>query len=347
MTTRQRETDYRRLQKELSAGKIRGAYIFAGSEDFLMDEAVEAICTRLLSAEHRAAGFCRISGQEHSLEQVMDMAGTVSLFGNSRLVAVHDAPYFAKGQTQNDGTLARLRELCASVQPGSVVVFYVQQLTKLPKGYQELTSSGSVYHFQSLRQSELYEWLQARLAVSGKTAGREALVLLLERVGRDLRRLSSELDKLITYLGSERELDEKSVLLATTRSLQGDIFALTDSVVFGRTAKALAQLHSLLAAGEPPLRILAMLVRQFRLLGESRELLDRGCPTDELSARLGLHPYAAEVLVRQAQKAEEPRLSLAVDLLLQADLDIKRGRVDQKLVLETLVVALGQTQKTA
>jgi len=52
-------------------------------------------------------------------------------------------------------------------------------------------------------------------------------------------------------------------------------------------------------------------------------------------------------LVRQAQKAEEPRLSLAVDLLLQADLDIKRGRVDQKLVLETLVVALGQTQKTA
>jgi DNA polymerase-3 subunit delta len=344
---RQNETDYLRLQKELSAGKIRGSYIFTGSEDFLMDEAVDAICARLLPAEQRAAGFCRAGGREHTLEQVLDLAGTVSLFADSRLVVVPDAHYFSKEQAGNDAGMDRLLAADAEGRPGSTLVFYVPELPKNTKYLKRLASAGAVYHFPPLKQRELFDWLQRKFAVNGKAAGREALTLLVERVGRDLRRLASETDKLCTYLGNEQELDVKSVLMATARSLQGDIFALTDAVIFGRTDKALTQLQDLLASGEPPLRILAMLVRQFRLLGESLELLDRGCLPGELAARLSLHPYAAEVLARQAQQTEQSWIMTCVDLLLQADLDIKRGRVNQTLVLETLVVALGKTKKSA
>lgn len=342
-----RETDYLRLQQELSAGKIRGSYIFAGSEDFLMEEAAEAVCKCLLPAEQRAAGFCRADGREHTLEQVLDLAGTVSLFTSTRLVVVPDAPYFSTGQSLNNGGLDRLLKGDASEKPDSVIIFFVPEIAKNIKSYNRFVSAGTVYHFQPLKRGELFNWLRTRLSANGKVARQETLTLLVERVGRDLRRLASELDKLITYLGNERALDEQSILMASARTLQGDIFAMTDAVVFGRTAKALVQLQDLLASGEPPLRILAMLVRQFRLLGESRELLDRGCPPGELAARLSLHPYAAEVLARQAQQAEQPWLNRCVDLLLQADLDIKRGRANQKLVLETLIIALGKTQKSA
>lgn len=340
------ETDYLRLQKELLAGKIRGSYLFTGEEDFLMDEAVEAVCSHLLPAEQRAAGFSRVDGREHSLEQVLDLAETDSLFADSRLVVVPDAPYFsAKGQELSDACLDRLLA-GAGGRPGSTIVFYVPDLPK-NKNQKKLAAAGAVYHFRPFRQKELYDWLQGRIAANGKSAGQKALTLLVERVGRDLRRLASEIDKLCTYLGHEPVLDEECVLTATARSLQGDIFALIDTVISGRTAKALTQLHSLLSSGEPPLRILAMLVRQFRLLGESQELLRRGCPASELAVRLSLHPYAAEVLARQAQNTEQSWLGTCVDLLLQADLDIKRGRANQKLVLETLVIALGQTQKSA
>jgi DNA polymerase-3 subunit delta len=231
-------------------------------------------------------------------------------------------------------------------RPGSTIVFYVPDLPN-NKNRKKLAAAGAIYNFQPFRQRELYDWLQRRISANGKSASQKALTLLVERVGRDLRRLASELDKLVTYLGSERELDEKSVLIATSRTLQGDIFALIDTVISGRTAKALTQMQDLLSGGEPPLRILAMLVRQFRLLGESQELLGRGCPPGELAARLGIHPYAAEVLARQAQRTEQSWLGTCVDLLLQADLDIKRGRANQRLVLETLVIALGQAQKSA
>jgi len=344
---RQSEADYLRLQKELSAEKIRGSYLFAGSEDFLMDEAVDLICDRLLPADQRASGLFRTDGREHTLEQVLDLAGTVSLFASSRVVVVPEAPYFSGEQALKDTSMERLLQPDTADKPDSVVVFFAQGVAKNNRNYKRLASAGAVYHFQPLKPAELFNWLRTRLSANGKAARQETLTLLVERVGRDLRRLASELDKLVAYLGNERELDEKSVLMATSRSLQGDIFAMTDAVIFGRTAKALTQLQDLLSSGEPPLRILAMLVRQFRLLGESLELMDAGCAPSELAARLSLHPYAAEVLARQVRQTEHSWLATCVDLLLQADLDIKRGRANQKLVLETLVIALGKTQKSA
>ncbi|MDW7650128.1 MAG: DNA polymerase III subunit delta, partial [Bacillota bacterium] len=170
----------------------------------------------------------------------------------------------------------------------------------------------------------------------------DVMTIFVERVGHDLRRLDTELEKIITYLGDRDELDEKSVQLATSRSIHGDIFALIEAVVYGRASKALTLLKDLLAAGEPPLRILAMLVRQFRLLGEACEQMRRGCSRDELASRLGIHPYAARKLADQVNKTDEDKLYRAVELLLQADLDIKRGRIDHVLALETLVVALGE-----
>lgn len=337
-----RENDYQRIKKELRSGKVRGAYVFTGSEDYLMDEAVGEIRAKLLPSDVHGADFSRISGSDYPLEHVLDMVGTVSLFGNSRVVVVTDAPYFGKDHKCSEEALARLLGLCSSCQDEHTVIFYAPEFVKTKKAHRELAALGSVYSFEPLKGAELNAWLRERLAKRGKTAGAQALSLLVSRVGRDLRRLAAELDKLVAYLGGQRELDEKSVLMATARSLQGDIFALTEAVVFGRTARALAQLRDLLASGEPPLRILAMLVRQFRLLGESHDLLERGCPADELALRLGIHPYAAEKLVRQAEKADEATLLRAVDLLLQADLDIKHGRVDQVLALEALVVALGQ-----
>ncbi|EEG78062.1 DNA polymerase III subunit delta [Dethiobacter alkaliphilus] len=337
-----KEPDYLRLKRELEAGTLHPVYIFTGSEDFLMQDAVAAVYGLMEAKAAVSTDYSRIEGPQYALGDVLDMVDTVSLFGDSRMVTVADAPYFAKGAGSKED-LAKLQAYLARRDAASCVVFCARDFMKTTKAAKELAASGGVFVFEPLKGAALADWLRKRVASVGKTASSHTLNLLVERVGRDLRRLANEVDKLATYLGDDRqELDESTVMLATSRSIQGDIFALTDAVVYGRAPKALFLLKDLLGAGEPPLRILAMLVRQFRLLGSAHELLNNGCRADELSARLGIHPYAAEKLVAQAYKASDAQLGRAVELLLQTDLDIKRGKIDQVLALETLVVALGE-----
>ncbi len=342
MTTRGQENDYLRCKKEVQARQLRNVYIFSGSEDVLMDEATNEIYQNMLPYDEESINLSRIDGRQYSLTQVLDMVETISLFGGVRFITVTDAPYFGReGDTDKDA-LERLLALHNSKEVESCVIFYVTDFLKTKKAHKELAAAGVLYKFDPLKGGEINAWLRERLKQAGKTASSDVLALLVNRVGKDLRSLSTELDKLVTYLGPQHELDEQSIMQATARSLQGDIFALTDAVASGRTAKALNLLKELLGSGEPALRVLAMLVRQFRLLGETMELLCRGCAPKDLAVRLNIHPYAAQKLVAQAQKMNEDKLDRAVELLLQTDLDIKRGRIDQKLALETLVVALGE-----
>jgi len=341
MKRRDRENDYRRLQEELTAGRVRAVYIFYGDEDFFMEESAAVIRARIFPDGADKAVVNSIRAKEIPLAQVLDMAETVSLFGGARLVIVSDAPYFAKAE-KDDDAFRRLLAISASDYVDACVIFYCTEFSLNLKISKELTATGVVFRFEDLKPLALESWLRQRLAAHGKTADGQALSLLIQRVGRDMRRLANEADKLAVYLGHRKELDETAVMEATARSLQGDIFALTDSVVSGRSARALVLLRDLLGAGEPPLRILAMLVRQFRMLGDCRELLQGGCAPDELAAHLGVPPFVANKLAVQARKTDDAALTRAVDLLLQADQDIKRGRVDQSLVMEALVVALGQ-----
>lgn len=343
MNSYAKESDFLRLKREAEAKTFRAAYIFSGSEDFLMEEAVETVRQQMQS-RHGSVDVSRVDGESCRLGNVLDMVDTVSLFGESRFVVVTDAPYFAKG-AQNKEELDRLLAYHGRQDSGACLVICARDFVRTTKAAKELAAAGAVFAFEPLKQAALYAWVRERVAAAGLRADRAVIELLIERVGRDLRRLSNELEKLVTYLGNTKELDENSVMLATSRSIQGDIFALTDAVVFGRSQRALFLLKDLLAAGEPPLRILAMLVRQFRLLGQAHALMQNGCRPDELASRLGIHPYAAEKLGGQAAHTDDTKLYRAVELLLQADLDIKRGKIDQVLALETLMVALGE--KTA
>lgn len=340
MNSFNKELDFTRLKREKAKGLVRAAYIFSGSEDFLMEEAVQLV-RQLMEGKNGIVDVTRVDGSACSLSHVLDMVDTVSLFGKGRFVVVSDAPYFAKGSGDKDD-LDRFLTYHVRQDTGSCLVICARDFVKTTKAAKVLAADGALYLYEPLKTAALYGWVRERVAATGKTVDKPTLDLLIERVGRDLRRLDSELEKLSTYLGNKKELDENSVMLATSRSIQGDIFALTDAAVLGRTPKALFLLKDLLSSGEPPLRILAMLVRQFRMLGQAHELLKNGCRADDLSSQLGIHPYAAEKLASQAKHANDALLCRAVDLLLQADLDIKRGKIDQVLALETLLVALGE-----
>jgi len=332
---KQQEPDYLRLQRELQVGKIRPVYLFYPEEDYLAEQAAAELVKKFFPHAEAKAASAVVDGREHALTEVVAMTDTVSLFGGSRLLLVKNAPYFAKGQRLTKELLQRLlvknHEAC--------LVFFAPEISFTAKVVKELNARGAVFRFEPLKGYALQNWVKQQLAAQGKNISGENLTFFVERIGGDLRNAANEIAKLAAFLGEKKEVTKENIMAVCTRTIQADIFALVDAVVYGRTKEALFFLRDLLAAGEPALLILAMLIRQFRLLGEAKELLAAG--ENDLAGALKIHPYAAKKVSAQAAKTSMSYLKRAVELLAQCELDIKRGRIEPVLALETLIVALG------
>jgi DNA polymerase-3 subunit delta len=110
----------------------------------------------------------------------------------------------------------------------------------------------------------------------------------------------------------------------------------------GRTAAQ--TLHRLLDAGEHPLGLLAMIVRQFRLLIQVKELKTEGANPQTIAKELGIHPFPARKLHNQAAYFTAAQLEAVYRHLLETDVGIKSGEIEAEVALDLLVAGLAATE---
>jgi DNA polymerase-3 subunit delta len=96
----------------------------------------------------------------------------------------------------------------------------------------------------------------------------------------------------------------------------------------------------MLQAGEAHLKILSMIVRQFRLIWRAQDLVSRGVGKEELGRRLKLHHFYLESILEQTANFNEDNLREGFRRFLQTDLAMKTTTLSKELLLEKMVVDL-------
>ena len=84
-------------------------------------------------------------------------------------------------------------------------------------------------------------------------------------------------------------------------------------------------LEALLATGEPSLRIVYMIRRQFRLLARARSLFEGGASSSEVASEIKVPPFVAKKLEEQARRMDEGDLERALTLVLDLEAGLKGG----------------------
>ena len=144
-------------------------------------------------------------------------------------------------------------------------------------------------------------------------------------------------DKLVAYAGG-RPIDERDIEMLVSDEQVADMFGFVDAIGARDGAAALRILRGVLGRGEQPLIVLTMIARQTRLLIQAKEN-DRLSPAD-LAQALGLHPFVAEKLSRQARNFNIAQLERAHIAVMETDLAIKTGRMEDVVALDVLVAEL-------
>ena len=317
------------------------------------------------------------------ISRVVEALNTVGLFGGEKLVwwknteLLGDTPV-----TRTESVKEALAELGDQLKRGlpDGVTLLISAIgcDKRRTLYKTLEKLSEIQIFDALEEGkgqseeEVVEVIQTRLRGERKTMTPAALEAFRGLVAADLREIANELTKVSLYVGKRAEIADLDVRAVCSASRQAVIWELTDALGTRNLPRAIAALENLLGSGEQPIGVVMMLAAQFRLMLLAKDLMTRklitvsdppggGFPFVKSFERLseedtahfprtkdGALPnawrlYRCALAVRNFSSVE---LERAMELLLEANLQLVSTQLDERLVLEEALVKIAGGRAT-
>lgn len=222
--------------------------------------------------------------------------------------------------------------------------------TKLAKAFAErLAKEPFSQRFDALTGIKLQEWIESEVTRRGGTIEKNVAPFLANYGSDDLWFVSTVIDQLIAYAienGKPRPITTSDVRLFVPEAVSDEIFPLVDAIVAGRGQTVFAEIHEQYRKGEDVQYLFAMVLRQFRILLELRDMLEREdmMTSDVAAKRTGIHPFVVKKswpLVKQFTVAE---LRQIYHEFLVLDEQIKTTGMDDQVLFDVLVGRVVQTR---
>jgi DNA polymerase III subunit delta len=195
--------------------------------------------------------------------------------------------------------------------------------------------------FMLPRLKDMTGWIINETKSQGGQIEPRAAEMLKDRVGVDTRQAGMEIAKLLAYINWARQIKVEDVEAVCVVTSEQSVFDFVDALSNGNGKSAQHLLHRLLES-EDPFSLWGMVVRQFRLLIQAREILDGRGNKDDVARALGVHPFVAEKTTGQAGRFSMESLESIYRKLLRVDEGVKTGQVTLDLALDTLVIELAR-----
>ena len=124
----------------------------------------------------------------------------------------------------------------------------------------------------------------------------------------------------------------------TIKSVEEEIFALTDAVIAKNTKLSLNLLQEFLNKDYEEIQIIMLLASQFRFLFQVKRLLNKGKSESEIAKILEANPYRIKFTIKKLYAYTEDMLLDYIQKLAKMDHDIKLGLMNKKLALDLFII---------
>ena len=294
--------------------------------------------------DNDASSLSVLDGQTTTLKEVGEKINTGSLFVKKRMVIITNI--FKNKKTKIFVELTDyLKKFSASED--SIIIFHDEELGGRDKAlkvdakklFAFLSKQKYVQEFQTLSNLQLLSFIKKEAALYDKEVGAGAANLLINFTSGDLWVIASEVKKLSFY-AQYKIISESDVKELCSSSVNEDIFALTDALSARNKPLALRLLEEQYAAGLGDEYLIAMLIRQFKILLQIRSAIDSNLSPTETANKLKLHPYVIKKGLLQAKNFSADSLKNCLNQLIKLDFSNKNGLSQIKTELMLLISSL-------
>lgn len=318
-----------KLLQDIKNQEYSQVYLLYGEEAYLRKQYRDKMKEALVE-EGDTMNHHYYEGKDTRIEEVIDMAETLPFFASRRVIIVENSGWFQKGGD-------RMAEYLSDLPQTTYLVFVEAQIDKRSKIYKAVNKLGRVAEFAHQDEQTLKRWILGMLKKEGKNITAANLQFLLERTGTEMANIKTEMEKLLCYTLNKSEITREDIEEICTKRVQNQIFEMINAIADRNQKRALDLYYDLLTLKEPPMRILALIGRQFNLLLQVKELRKKGYSPQVIGEKTGLHGFVVGKYAKQAERFKTRELREALEACVEADEGVKTGKMNDVMSVEILI----------
>ena len=342
MAKKQPQTNaFQELKSALKEKNLDRLYFFHGEETFLLNHYLVQMKKQLLDPLTESFNYHRLNNETFDIRDFADAVENLPMMAESTFVQVDDIDLFKMNESDRN----KMVDILSDIPDYCTVVFtYITASWKPDKRLKKLwdaVDAGSVVEFAKQDQRDLVAWVTRHFAARKKRITSDLCVYLIDITGGTMTALSSEIDKICSYSGSD-EIRRSDIDAVTEPVLDAVVFQMTDLLSAGRYDQALMKLQQLLKMQQEPLAILGAVGANFRKIAAGRTLLDHGKTASDLQKLCGIPDYPARKTMDAARRFKQEFCAKAAEVILETDYQMKTSFDDPERLLELLILQLAQ-----
>lgn len=315
------------------------ALLIYGDQSLLVEEELKKVLARIGREVDPEFNLDFFRAGEEGLEEALRAAETLPFASGWRYVVVKEA------QRLTPGEVKRLARFLDDPPESATLILVGVGLKDGSSLVKEVGKRGRVRK-ASISRREIPIWIKSRFEERGLRVNGRALSYLRESLGEDLMAIEAAVEKISLFHEGRGMVELDEVVALVSPSAERTVYELVDRVAVGDGDQAVKILRRLLQQGERAGNILYALEGHFLRLLFYRALRDEGRSDAEIAGRMKLTGSREWViggrLRPQSAVFDEERLCRALSLLIEAEYDMKTGRLGERDVLMRVTSGLAK-----
>ena len=318
------------IDQHIKTQQFQNAYLLYEDEDYLKKQYREKLVHALLP-EDDSMNFAKFEGKDISVGEVIDLAETLPFFADRRVILISDSGFFKSSQEQ-------LAEYLGQIQETTYFVFVESEVDKRSKTYKALSKSGCAVDFSMPDEKLLATWMGSRIKAAGKSISRDAWQEFFERTNDSMDHMDKEMEKLLSYTYHKDSISLEDVEAICTKQVQTKIFDMISFIAAKNLPKVMELYHDMLAAKEPPIRILALIIRQFDQMYLLKDMASTGMNASTIAGKLGIRDFIVKKNLGLARNFTMEQIRQLLEDAADLDERAKTGLINDRMAVELLMI---------
>ncbi|MCL2112967.1 DNA polymerase III subunit delta [Lactococcus protaetiae] len=262
---------------------------------------------------------------------------SLPFFSDSRLVILENLVNLTtvKKSVLDEKQLKRFENFLENPSSTTQLVLILHgKLDSRLKVVKKLKSQAYLLEATELKTSELIQYFGQVTQLK-----KNVLAKIAEKSNDSFSIMKQNIGLVQTYaLG--REVTTDDVEKVVPKSLQDNIFALTDLIFKGKIDEARELVHDLTLQGEDLIKILAILTNSYRLYLQVKLMQEKRWQEQQQVSFLKMHPYPVKLANQLVRKLSSDFLKKSLLELIQLDFAVKTSVADKAYLFDITLIKL-------
>lgn len=321
---------YSEVLDELKSGERKPIYFFYGEEEFFLDR-LQDVVESLVPADQKDFNFDLLYGRDVTPERVLSIIRSYPMMAEQRIVILRDFKQLNRPAADENSYGGDANDLIPYLERPNPTTLFVCIDSKKPSGNTKVgkafnkKNNVGLYEFQEVPDYRLPDWIIAWAQQQHKRRVEPgAARMLAQYAGNSLQILSTEIDKVCTFVDTSKTITESAIKKIIGLYREYSVFELKDAMIERDLEKSLFIAEQMLQhtktdTGEI-IRSVGFFYNMFSNIWQIRRLAAQGNNKKQVQSKLGIkNSWYFNKLWQDASAFKLSEMPRVFETLLDAD----------------------------